>query len=109
MISTGAATSWLRFRTRHDSHSMTCDHGLLVGGDDSHIDVASRRAEARRVGGVGGRVDSNAEPTQSVADLGADLWSAFSDPGGEHEAFEAAERTRQSRDLEGDAVREQVE
>jgi acetate kinase len=52
---------------------MTCDHGLLVGRDDSHIDVASRRADARRVGGVGGRVDSNAEPTQRVvaAHLGA--------------------------------------
>ena len=88
---------------------MASDRGLLVCGDDADLDFAVGSADASGIGVVRGRVQSHAEPGQSVANLGADRRRAFSDPRGEHEAIEPAQRACQPRDLESDAIGEEIE
>src|SRR5207245_9258888 len=71
---------------------MTSDDELLVRRDHPRRSSAARNADARTPGGVGGLVQTNAEPRGIPAHAPADGRRVLPDSGGEDESVETAER-----------------
>src|SRR5215467_5767038 len=90
----------------HQRVGMASNHQILVGPNDIGGDAAPGRAYAFFIFPVGGFVQLEAQPGAGSADRASDRRGILADPGGEHDAIEAAQRRGERADVAGDAVAE---
>ena len=59
--------------------------------------------------GVGGLIDSDADPARALADAGADLPGVLADAAGEYQGIQSTERGDQRAEFASDAIHEQID
>src|SRR5215472_14479065 len=93
----------------HQRAGVASNHQVLVGFYYIGGDTAIGRAYAFFVFPVGCLVQLEAQPSAGVADRASDRRGVLADPGGEHDAIEAAQRRGERADVAGNAVAEHLD